>query len=286
LYFLKLKGLDFQWYQHWRKALGGRIESIITGSDGLSPSLARLYSAAGIDIREGYGMAETAPVISMNRLEATQVNFGTVGMPLNNVEVEISEPKDEFGNGEILVKGDNVMMGYWNREMPETKENEWLKTGDIGRFTDKKGFLQIAGRKEDIITLIDGTQVHPLFLENQIRNSLFISQCMVIGKDKPYLSALIVPSFTLLELWAKKENIEWTNKEEILLRDQIKELFREEIQQINQNLSPKEQITQFRLLPRKWFFEKGELSATLKKKRNRILKHFSSLIQEMYHTEN
>ncbi len=282
LYFLKLKGVDFQWYQHWRKALGGRIEGIITGSDGLSPSLARLYSAAGIDIREGYGMAETAPVISLNRIEATQVNFGTVGVPLDGVEVKIAEPKDEFGNGEILVRGDNVMIGYWNPNVSETDESEWLRTGDIGRFTEKKGFLQIAGRKEDIITLGNEEKVHPLFLENQLRNSLFISQCIVIGEGKPQLSALLVPSFILLKLWSKKEDIEWLNDEEMLLHPRVKELFREEISQINQGLSPREQITKFRLLPERWSLEKGELSPTLKKKREVILERFSDLIEEMY----
>ncbi len=282
LYFLKLKGVDFQWYQHWRKALGGRIEGIITGSDGLSPSLARLYSAAGIDIREGYGMAETAPVISLNRIEATQVNFGTVGIPLDGVDVKIAESKDEFGNGEILVRGDNVMMGYWNQNMPETEESEWLNTGDIGRFTEKKGFLQIAGRKDDVITLENGEKVHPLFLENQLRNSLFISQCIVMGEGKPQLSALLIPSFILLKLWSKKEGIEWLNDEEMLIHPRIKELFREEIHQINKGLSPREQITKFRLLPERWTLEKGELSPTLKKKREVILERFSSLIEEMY----
>lgn len=283
-YYFKLRIADLFVFRKWREAFGGRIEGIIVGAESVSPSMARLFTAAGIDIREGYGMTETSPVISINRFQSSKVNFGTVGQVLEGVEVKIEEPKDEFGNGEILVKGDNVMKGYWNDEEKtyEHIQYGWFKTGDLGRFTTKKSFLQIAGRKEDVITLSTGEKLNPAFIENQLLNSPYVDRCMIVGEGKPFAVALIVPYFINLNLYAELKNLSFDSNEETILHPKITELFRNEIHEINQNLSQRENIGKFQLLEYEWTIAKGELSPVLKKKRKFIQAKYEDIIQQLY----
>lgn len=284
LYFLKLKLADLFVFRHWRNAFGGRIEGIVVGAESVSPSLARLFTAAGIDIREGYGMTETSPVISINRFQMSKVNFGTVGQPIEGVEVEIKEPKDEFGNGEIYVKGDNVMKGYWNNDEKtyESIQYGWFKTGDLGRFTSKKGFLQIAGRKEEVIQLSSGAKLNPAFVETQLLNSPYVGQCIVIGEERSYAVALIVPYYINLKVYAKTHDLSFNSKEEALYHPEIKELFRKEVLNVNTRLSTREHIGKFYLLQDEWTIKTGELSPSLKKKRKAILDKYKDVIEDLY----
>ncbi|MGK0389261.1 MAG: long-chain acyl-CoA synthetase [Maribacter sp.] len=283
-YFFKLKLADLFVFRHWRNAFGGRIEGIVVGAESVSPSLARLFTAAGIDIREGYGMTETSPVISINRFQSSKVNFGTVGQAIEGVEIDIKEPKDEFGNGEIYVKGDNVMKGYWNDEEKtyEAIQYGWLKTGDLGRFTSKKGFLQIAGRKADVIQLSTGDKLNPAFIETQLLDSPYVGRCIVIGEGKPYAVALIVPYYINLRIYAQTHDLSFDSKEETLFHPQIKELFRKEILDINTKLSTREHIGKFYLLQHEWTIKTGELSPVLKKKRGAILEKYRDVIKDLY----
>jgi long-chain acyl-CoA synthetase len=283
-YFFKLKVADFFVFRHWRNAFGGRIEGIVVGAESVSPSLARLFTAAGIDIREGYGLTETSPVISINRFQSSKVNFGTVGQVIEGVEIDIKEPKDEFGNGEIYVKGDNVMKGYWNNEEKtyEAIQYGWLRTGDLGRFTSKKAFLQIAGRKADVIQLSTGEKLNPAFIETQLLDSPYVGRCIVIGEGKPYAVALIVPYYINLRIYAQTHDLSFDSKEETLYHPEIKELFRKEVLDINTKLSTREHIGKFHLLQHEWTIKTGELSPVLKKKRGAILEKYSDVIRDLY----
>lgn len=283
-YYFKLRIADLFVFRKWRSAFGGRIEGIILGTEPISPSLARLFTAAGIDIREGYGMAETSPVISINRFESSKVNFGTVGQVINGVEVKIEDPKDEFGNGEIFVKGDNVMKGYWNDEEKtyESIQYGWFKTGDLGRFTNKKGFLQLAGRKNDVITLKTGACINPAFIEKELLNSPYVDECIVLGEGRPFAVALIVPYYTNIDIYAHSKKMSFDSKEETILNPKIIELFRKEVQEINKRLSHRENIGKFHLLEHTWTIETGELSPTLKKRRQEIISKYDDIIQQLY----
>lgn len=283
-YYFKLRIADLLVFRKWRTAFGGRIEGIIVGSEPISPSIARLFTAAGIDIREGYGMTETSPVISINKFESSKVNFGTVGQVIDGVEVKIEGPKDEFGNGEIHVKGDNVMKGYWNNEERtyEAIQYGWFKTGDLGRFTAKKAFLQLAGRKEDVITLNTQESINPAFIEKELLNSPYVDDCIVLGEGKPFAVALIVPYFINIDIYAHTKKLSFDSKEETILNPKIIALFREEIQVINKRLSPRENIGKFQLLEHEWTIKNGELSPVLKKKRRAIQLKYAHIIQELY----
>ncbi len=284
VHYFKLRMADLLVFRKWRNAFGGRIEGIVVGAESVSPSMARLFTAAGIDIREGYGMTETSPVISINRFESSKVNFGTVGQVIKDVEVKIQEPTDEFGNGEILVKGDNVMKGYWNNEelTYASIHYGWFKTGDIGRFTKKKSFLQIAGRKGDTITLSNGEKINPAFIERELLNSPHVGQCIIAGQDKGFVVALIVPYYTNIGIYAQTKGFSYDTKEQAILHPEVKELFRKEIQNINKELSPREKIGKFLLLEDEWSVRTGELSSSLKKRRNYILKKYHQIIQDLY----
>lgn len=283
-YFFKLRLADMLVFRHWRNAFGGRIEGIIVGAESVSPSLARLFTAAGIDIREGYGMTETSPVISINRFESSKVNFGTVGQVISGVEVKIEEPKDEFGNGEIYVRGANVMKGYWNDEEKtyESVQYGWLRTGDLGRFTFKKSFLQIAGRRQDVIHLSSQECLNPAFVELQLLDSPYVGQCIVLGEGRPFATALIVPYYTNINLFALRKVIYLDSREETIGHPEIVELIRNEIEKVNQKLSPRERIGKFQLLKEEWTVETGELSPVLKKKRRFILSKHKDVIGGLY----
>ncbi len=281
-YYFKLKWADIMVFRDWRKFFGSKIEGILVGTDAVSPSLARLFSAAGIDIREGYGMTETAGLVSLNRFRLNQVNFGSVGKPLEGVEIKIEEPKEGFSYGEILIKSNQVAKSYLDENENQGKFTDgWLRTGDLGRFTKRKGFLQIAGKAEELIRLENDGLIHPVFLEKNLRNSPFVGQCMVLGENRPFASALIVPSFTNLFLRFLKDKTFGSN-EEVTKDPDVIDLFRREIQNMNQWLKPEEHIAKFRLLSNPWTIETGELSYGLKKKRDFIEVQYGEFISEMY----
>ncbi len=282
-FFIKLKIADFLIYRKWRKALGGRIEGVVVGAAALQPELGRLFTAAGIDIREGYGLTETSPVIAFNRFEPGGVRFGTVGMPIPGVEVKIENP-DENGEGEIMVKGPNVMQGYYKREDLTQKvllEDGWFKTGDIGTFLDKR-FLKITDRKKDLFKTSGGKYVAPQAVENALRSSPYIKQCMVIGNNRQFVSALVIPFFPELEMWCIENNIHWTAPQYMVINPKVVAFMEEEVAKINKGLNKTEQVKKFHLLHQEWSVENGELTPTMKIRRRIVLEHFEREINEMY----
>lgn len=267
----------------WRKRLGGKIRYIVVGAASLRSDIGRLFSASGIIVIEGYGMTETAPLISINRYEPGLNHFGTVGMPIPGIEVKIDEPNDQH-EGEILVKGPNVMQGYFKR--PELTQSVftpdgWFRTGDVGKFIRGR-FLKITDRKKDIFKTSAGKYIAPQPVEKYFCQSPFIERCLIIGFQKPYVTALIVPHAQLLEQWCLQEGIHWTSLQFMVHNIKVRAKYESEIDTLNQSLPNVEQIKNFVLCPQDWSIERGELTATLKPVRQKLMDNYQAEIEKMY----
>jgi len=269
--------------RQWRKRLGGKIKYMAVGAASLRPEIGRLFSAAGIYIVEGYGMTEAAPLISMNRFEPGLNRFGTVGISLPGIEVRIDNPNENH-EGEILVKGPNVMKGYFKK--PELTADAisvdgWLHTGDIGKFVYQR-FLKITDRKKDIFKTSSGKYVAPQQLENHLKQSLFIERSIVIGFQRPYVTALIVPQFDILRSWCEQNDIHWTAPQFMVHNIKVRAKFQIEIDRLNEELPHYETIRSFVLCHTDWSIEKGEVTPTWKPIRNQLEKNYQSDIDKMY----
>ncbi len=263
-------------FRQMRKAMGGRLEGIVVGAAALEPRLGRLFSAIGVDVREGYGLTETSPVVAFNRFEPGGVHFGTVGIPAPGVEVRIADPNEQ-GDGEVQVRGHNVMMGYLNLPQ-ETQErfttDGWLRTGDLGRFEHKR-FLRITGRISEIFKTSSGKFVVPSYVEQQLRSSQFIEQALVYGLNQPSVSAVIVPNFAYLEQWCAQQKIHWTSPEYMVLNPKVEKCYREEVDRINKELlGQPEQVRNFRLVADEWTADNGMLTPSLKLRRVALLDRY------------
>jgi long-chain acyl-CoA synthetase len=267
----------------WRKKLGGKIRYMVVGAASLQPEIGRLFSAAGITIVEGYGMTETAPLISVNRFEPGMSMFGTVGLPIAGIEVKIDEP-DENHEGEILVRGPNVMHEYFKR--PELtasvfSDDGWFRTGDVGKFVHQR-FLKITDRKKDIFKTSSGKYISPLPLQNHVAKSPFIQQCLVLGFQRPFVTALIVPNFELLEKWCEQKGIHWTSPQFMVHNIKIREVVHHEIDRLNESLPGFQRIRDFVLCHQEWTVENRELTNTLKPIRKNLLEHYEKEVEKMY----
>ena len=284
-YRLKRWLADLLVFRHWRKRMGGRIRYIAVGAAALQPRLGRLFSAARIDVREGYGLTETSPVIAFNRFEPGGVHFGTVGIPAPGVEVRIGEERDEDGNGEVEVRGPNVTSGYLN--LPEESAERftpdgWFRTGDLGRFEYKR-FLKITGRKSEVFKTTTGKFVAPSFVEQQLSASDYISQTLVVGLNRAFAGALIVPDFQQLEAWCKENKVHWTSAQFMVLNPKVEKFFRQEIEKINEErLGIIEKIRVFHLLFEPWTPENGLLTPTLKVRREVLANKYAVEIEKMF----
>ena len=265
----------------WKEALGGALKSVVSGGAALQPRLSRIFWAAGIPVQEGYGLTETSPVVAGNRSYFPYIRFGWVGMVLDEIEVKIAD------DGEILVRGDNVMKGYY-KDPKKTREvlepDGWFHTGDIGEL-DKDRFLRITDRKKEIFKLSGGKYVAPQRVENTMKESMFIEQIMVVGENRKFTAALIVPDFDYLHNWCHLHNITYRDNKELVRKPKVVARFREEIDRYNLRLDHVQQIKVFRLVCESWSTETGELSPTLKLKRKVIKQKYVHLIDEIYTSE-
>jgi len=254
---------------------GGRIRIFVSGAAPLSKNIADFFGGIGMTILEGYGLTETSPAISLNTFE--NVKFGTVGKPVPGVEVRIAP------DGEILAKGPNIMKGYYKREAEtaEVFDGEWFKTGDIG-FVDEDGFITITDRKKDIIVTAGGKNVAPQNIENLLKTNPYIVNVMVLGDRRKFISALIVPEFEKLETFAKENSIDYTGREDLLQNARIKKMMEEQIESSTRNLAQYEKIKKFALLDRDFTIDEGELTPTLKVKRNIVERKYADLIDSLY----
>lgn len=267
----------------WRKKLGGKIRYMVVGAAALRPEIGRMFSASGIRIIEGYGMTETAPLITINRFEPGLNRFGTVGMTIPGVEVKIDEP-NENQEGEILVKGPNVMSGYFKRvELTNAAftEDGWFRTGDVGKFVYHR-FLKITDRKKDIFKTSAGKYIAPQPLENHFTKSPFIQRCLIIGFQHPYVTALIVPHMEVLQSWCLQESIHWTSPQFMVHNIKVRAKLQQEIDRLNESLPNVEQVKNFVLCPEDWSIERGELTNTLKPVRQKLMSNYEKEIEKMY----
>jgi long-chain acyl-CoA synthetase len=278
-YYVKLGIARTLIFKKWKEALGGNVRAIASGSAALQTRLSRIFLAAGIPILEGYGMTETSPVISVNSFQRG-IRFGSVGALIDEVEVMIAS------DGEILVKGPNVMIGYYNNE-EATKdvfnEEGWLKTGDIGEFIEGK-YLKITDRKKEIFKTSGGKYIVPQAIENSLKESRFIEQAMVIGENQKFPAAFIVPDYAFLRAWAKRHELsfEALNNEQVIAEPAVYKRIFEEVEKVNGNLGNWEQLKKIKLLPELFSIEGNELTPTLKLKRKVILEKYSRAYNEIF----
>lgn len=294
---LKWKIADRLIFSKWREALGGNVKVIITGASACPVRIMRTFNAAGIAVREGYGMTEAAPAISFSRMEPEGVMLGTVGLLLDGVEVQL-EPSADFqpGEGEILAKGPGVMVGYY-KQPEKTAEvirlingERWLVTGDVGAWVEgAKGqkLLKITDRKKELLKTSQGKYVAPAPIESALKEHFLVEQAMVVGDDKKFVTALIVPSQDGLRDWCQRHEIPWTSIAEMLQMPEVKRRYAMLLERINPHFARHEQVKQFSLLPDVWEPVKAdgsesELTPTLKLKRRVILQKFQREIDAMY----
>lgn len=278
LYRMKLKIADRLVFKEWRKVFGGNLRLIISGGAAIQPRLVKIFTAIGIQLSEGYGLTETSPVIATNSLTLGKLKAGTVGIVMDNQEVMIAE------NGEILVKGPNVMLGYY-KDDEKTKEaideNGFFHTGDKGCF-DEDGLLKITGRIKEIFKTSMGKYISPVLIENKIKESPFIGEMLVIGEGQKFAAALIYPNFEHLRSWCQIKDIPYTKDEEMIKNKDVIIRYRKEIDMYNATLGDYEQIKKFELIAKEWTIESGEMTASLKPRRSRIMQNYAELVNKIY----
>ena len=264
-------------FSKWREALGGNISFIITGGAACQVKLLRIFNAAGVPVYEGYGPTENSPVICVNRQEKGGTKFGTVGPPIEGIQVKLAE------DGEIMVTGPCVMKGYYKRPdlTAETMKDEWLLTGDIGVWDEGK-FLKITDRKKELFKTSGGKYVAPQPIENKLKESPFVEQVMVVGSERKFVGALIVPSFATLKEWMREKGIPYTTNEDVIHHPKVLELYRELVESFNKFFNHVEQIKKFELLPREWTVDTGEMTPKLSLKRKVVNEKFKDAIERIY----
>lgn len=261
----------------WQEALGGNLELIASGSAALQPRLARIFTAAGMTLVEGYGLTETSPVISVNDMRNNFFKIGSVGQIIDGVTVKIAE------DGEILCKGPNVMMGYY-KEQEKTAEvmtGDYFHTGDIGEI-DANGFLKITDRKKEMFKTSGGKYIAPQVIENQMKQSLFIEQIMVVGESRKMPTALIQPNIEYITQWLDNKGIKTNSLQEACKEISLLEAIQKDIDEHNEKFGAWEQIKRFELIPEEWSIDEGHLTPTMKLKRKVVKEKYNSIIEKMY----
>lgn len=277
-YLQKIKIADKLVFKEWRKVFGGNLQLIISGGAAIQPRLVKIFTALGIQLTEGYGLTETSPVIATNSLTMGKLKAGTVGIVMDNQDVKIDE------NGEILIKGPNVMLGYYKDE-EKTKEaidkDGYFHTGDKGCF-DEDGLLKITGRIKEIFKTSMGKYVSPVLIENIIKESPFVAEILVIGEGQKFAAALVYPNFEHLKSWCMVKNIPYTTDEEMVKNKDVIARYSKEIDKYNATLGDYEQVKKFELISKEWTIESGEMTASLKPRRSKIMQNYADLINKIY----
>jgi long-chain acyl-CoA synthetase len=265
-------------FSKWREALGGNLHNMVSGSAALQPRLTKIFTAAGMQILEGYGLTETSPVASVNVYQDGNFKVGTVGKTIANVEVKIAE------DGEILIKGPNVMLGYYKdpKKTAEVMTGDYFHTGDKGEI-DQEGFLKITGRKKEIFKTSGGKYISPTLLENEMKQSRFIEQILVIGEGQKMPAAIIQPNYDFVKEWARRHNVSCgSTPEEMAVNKAVHDRILEEIEHGNKQFGKWETIKMFELTPETWSVDNDLLTPTFKPKRAMILKTYKHLYDKIY----
>ncbi len=286
----ELNGANGWWYEmqlaianklvfsKWREALGGNVTAAVSGGAALQPRLARVFNAAKIVVLEGYGLTETSPVVAVNSFKPNGIMFGTVGEVIDGVTVKIAE------DGEILVKGPNVMLGYYNRPdaTAEVIDTEgWFHTGDIGKFIDNR-YLKITDRKKEIFKTSGGKYIAPIMIENKLKESPYIEQALVVGENQKFAAALIVPAFAAIKDYCSKQQIAYNTHDDLINNKAINDLIKAAVEEANQTLAPYETIKKVILMNREWTIENGEMTPKLSLKRKVIIEANKTQIDKMF----
>lgn len=265
-------------FSKWQAALGGNVQAIASGSAALNPRLARIFLAAGINIQEGYGLTETSPVISVNCPLNDGTRIGTVGRPINNVEVKIAE------DGEILAKGPNIMLGYYQQPEKTAEvldKDGWFHTGDIGELVEGQ-FLKITDRKKEMFKTSGGKYVAPQIMENSFKESRFIEQIIVIGEGEKHPAAFIQPDFVFLKDWCERKGVPFEGNASAVKDPKIIERIQQEVEKVNERYGSWEQVKKFALTPEAWSVEGGELTPKLSLRRKPIVRKYADLYKDIY----
>ena len=266
-------------FSKWRAGLGGELHTMVCGSAALHPRLSRVFCASGMMVMEGYGLTETSPVVSVGMQANKFFKIGTVGKPIHNVEVKIAE------DGEILIKGPNVMQGYYKdpERTASVMTADYFHTGDKGEL-DREGFLKITGRKKEMFKTSGGKYIIPTLIENALKESNFIEQVMVIGENQKMPAALIQPNFEFLVEWIERKNLKIDKTpESIVSSAEVQKRIQNEVDDCNNRFGKWEQVKRFELTSDEWSIDSGHLTPTMKMKRSVILKIYSSLVQKIYY---
>jgi long-chain acyl-CoA synthetase len=295
---LKMKIADKLIFSKWRAALGGNLKAIVTGAAPCPAKIARVFSAAGIPILEGYGLTETSPTLTINHYGDGKAMIGSVGIPIPCVDIYIDSSDGNYqeGEGEILASGPNIMQGYYKQPeqtaavFKEVNGKRYFMTGDIGKFVKgPKGlkYLKITDRKKELLKTSGGKYVAPAPIESKLKESFFIEQAMVVGDQQKFVSALIVPAVEVLKSWCEEENIAWNTLEDALKNDKVLAKYQECIDEVNPHFGHVEQIKKFELVPATWEATRAdgtesELTPTMKLKRRVILDKFQYLVNRIY----
>ena len=274
----KLKVADKLIFTKWREAIGGNFDIVVSGGSAIQPHMASFFSAIGLPVFEGYGLSESSPVIAVSQRGRHGRKFGTVGPPLPGVEVKLGE------RDEILCRGHNVMMGYYKD--PELTAqvidaDGWFHTGDTGKFTPE-GQLIITGRLKSIFKTSFGKYVNPQSLESKFTESPFIENMIVVGENKKFAAALILPDFIYLKSWCDLHKVPYTTNEEIIKHPEVTKRFMTEVKKYNALFGDYEQIKKYQLVADEWSMNNGFLSPTLKIKRKVIQKFYESKIEQLF----
>ena len=265
-------------FSKWREALGGNLTTMVCGSAALQPRLTRIFTAAGMQVMEGYGLTETSPVITVNMYKDRFFKIGSVGKVIDNVKVKIAE------DGEILIKGPNVMQGYYKdpEKTASVMTGDYFHTGDKGEF-DTEGFLMITGRKKEIFKTSGGKYISPVLLENEMKESRFIEQILVIGEGQKMAAAIVQPNFDFVKNWARIHKVKiGVSLEDIVNNKAVQERIWEEVEHGNKNFGKWETIKKIELTPEVWSIELDLLTPTFKPKRETILKRYKHLYDRIY----
>jgi len=265
-------------YSKWREGIGGNFDIVVSGSAAIQSHVAAFFSAIGMPVFEGYGLTETSPVIAVSRREKNGRCFGTVGLPLPGVEVEIGD------RNEIVCRGHNVMQGYY-KESDLTAEvidkDGWLHTGDTGRFTED-GQLVITGRLKSIFKTSFGKYVNPQLIEEKFTQSPFVEYMVVVGENQKFAAALIVPDFAFLKQWAKENKVDYSTNEEAIKNINVKKQYERVVKEYNDSFGDTEKVKRFKLIADEWSQDNGILTPTLKVKRRVIQEKYGQIIAKLF----
>lgn len=274
----KLRLADKLVFSKWREAIGGNFDIVVSGGSAIQPHMASFFSAIGLPVFEGYGLSETSPVIAVSQRVKNGRKFGTVGLPLPGVEVKLGD------RDEIMCRGHNVMMGYYKDYELTAQvidEDGWFHTGDTGKFTPE-GQLIITGRLKNIFKTSFGKYVNPQALESKFTESPFIENLIVLGENKKFAAAIIVPDFTYLRSWCEQHKIPYTTNSEMIKQADVRDRIKTEVNKYNDFFGDYEQIKKYQLVADEWSTDNGFLSPTLKIKRPMIEKFYENQIEKLF----